>query len=66
MSKADDLRKKMNNRATAQTFTPRASVAVQPIAPPEEKPVQEVPKSPKVVSKTSAAKQPKPNQAVVD
>jgi hypothetical protein len=66
MSKADDLRKKMNNRGTAQTFTPRASVAVQPIAPPEEKPVQTVPKTAKVVSNTSAAKQPKPKQVVVD
>jgi hypothetical protein len=31
MSKADDLRKKMENRGTTQVFTPRQSVNVQPI-----------------------------------
>jgi hypothetical protein len=66
MSKADDLRKKMNNRVTAQTFTPRASVSVQPIAPPEAKPVQTAPKTAKIVSKVITAKQPKPKQAEAD
>jgi hypothetical protein len=31
MSKADDLRKKMANRGTAQAFTPRQSVDIQPL-----------------------------------
>ncbi len=52
MSKADDLRKKMENRGTTQVFTPRQSVNVQPIpqkqSDTEAKQEPEAPKKPTV------------------
>src|ERR1700739_2260957 len=66
MSKADDLRKKMNNRASAPTFTPRPSVTIQPLTTTEEKPAQSVPKTTRVAPKTITTNQPKPKQAVAD
>lgn len=56
MSKADDLRKKMNNRATAQTFTPRPSVTIQPLTQVEEKPVKTVAKTLKAAQKANTPK----------
>lgn len=56
MSKADDLRKKMSNRASAPTFTPRPSVTIQPLTPTDEKPVPPVTKSKKTIPKASTPK----------
>jgi hypothetical protein len=56
MSKADDLRKKMANRGTAQAFTPRQSVDIQPIPQPQSSitEVKREPAAPK--TKTPATK----------
>jgi hypothetical protein len=59
MSKADDLRKKMENKGIAQVFTPRQSVNVQPI-PQKQGNETATKQEPKALKTPTAKPAPKP------